>query len=76
MSKTHGITISVIKVDVVKPPITASAMGDRNEALSPKPSVNGTKARMVVRLVIRMGRNLCCPASMIALLLSSPASIN
>jgi hypothetical protein len=61
-SKTHGITISDIKVEVVKPPMTARAIGARNEALSPNPKVSGSKAKIVVSVVIKIGRIRCCPA--------------
>jgi len=42
-------------VDVINPPITARAIGDLNEALSPKPNVRGRRARIVVILVISIG---------------------
>ena len=56
---THGITTSVNSVEVVNPPITASAMGERNAAPSPKPKVNGNNPNIVVRLVMKMGRIRC-----------------
>ena len=50
------MTIRVIIVEVIRPPITANAMGERNEAPSPKPKHIGISARMVVALVMMMGR--------------------
>jgi len=52
---THGITTSVNIVEVTSPPITASAIGDLSEALSPKPNVRGNNARIVVILVMIIG---------------------
>jgi hypothetical protein len=42
---THGITIRVRIVDVTSPPITASAIGDLSDALSPMPIVSGRRAK-------------------------------
>ena len=44
------------------PEITAIAMGARKRALSPMPSESGNSTRIVVRLVIAMGRNRVCAA--------------
>jgi len=41
----HGITTRVNMVDVINPPITAQAMGERKEALSPKPNVSGKRRK-------------------------------
>ena len=73
---THGITTSVNSVEVIRPPITASAMGERSAAPSPKPRVRGKRARIVVRLVMIIGRIRRCPASMIASVRESPSFFN
>jgi hypothetical protein len=52
---THGITMRVRIVEETRPPITAIAIGDLSEALSPRPIVRGIRQKIVVRLVIRMG---------------------
>ena len=43
-------------VDVTKPPMTAIAIGARNEAPSPKAIAIGNSERIVVKLVIKIGR--------------------
>ena len=53
-------------VEVSKPPITASAMGERNEAPSPNPKHMGSNARIVVALVMIIGRTRCYAAILIA----------
>ena len=73
---THGITIRVRIVDETRPPITASAIGDLSEALSPIPIVRGTSANIVVRLVIKIGLILCEPAVMMESFLPNPVSRN
>ena len=64
---THGITISVSRVEETSPPITARAIGALSDALSPIPIVRGSRARMVVRLVISIGLILCVPARQLLL---------
>ena len=56
------MTTSDMMVDVTNPPITANAMGERREAPSPKPKHMGNMARMVVNVVIMMGRIRCWAA--------------
>ena len=53
-------------IDETNPPITAKAMGARKLAPSPNPITIGMSARMVVRVVIRIGRIRCRAAVMIA----------
>ena len=60
------MTIKVMTVEVRSPPITANAMGDRSEAPSPKPKHMGSNARIVVALVMMIGRTRCWAAILIA----------
>lgn len=53
-------------VEVNNPPITAKAIGERSEAPSPKPKHIGSKASMVVKLVIIIGLIRCCAAVLTA----------
>ena len=50
------MTINVMTVEVINPPITANAMGERRDAPSPKPKHMGNMERIVVALVMRIGR--------------------
>ena len=58
----------------VTPPITVIAIGARSSAPSPMPIAIGTRPRMVVSFVIRIGRRRARPAATIASTLSSPRS--
>jgi hypothetical protein len=53
-------------VEVTKPPITAIAIGARNDAPSPKAIAIGNSDNIVVKLVIIIGRILCAAATTIA----------
>ena len=53
------MTTNDMRVEVTNPPMTANAIGERNEAPSPKPKHMGNIAKMVVNVVIRMGRIRC-----------------
>ena len=68
----QGITNSDKEVELIKPPITANAIGALNATLSPKPIVSGNNAKMVVRLVIIIGLIRCWPAATIAGMMSNP----
>ena len=63
-------------VEVTNPPITAIAIGERSEAPSPKPNVIGRRARIVVSVVIRIGRIRCWPDSTMASVSSMPDCFN
>ena len=75
-SYTHGIKIKLNAVEVTSPPITAIAIGERSDPPSPKVNAIGNKAKIVVKLVIMMGRIRCCPASTIASVKSIPDAFN
>lgn len=68
------MTIKVITVDVARPPMTANAIGERREAPSPKPKHMGKSARMVVALVMIIGRIRNWAAIMIASSNGCPSS--
>ena len=54
------MTNSVSTVDAHRPEMTAIAIGARKRALSPMPSERGKSTRIVVKLVIAMGRSRVC----------------
>ena len=56
--------------------MTANAIGERREAPSPKPKHIGNKARIVVRLVMIIGRIRCCAALIIASFNSTPCAFS
>ena len=56
-----GMMINVMNVEVVNPPITVIARGLLSSDPPPKPIARGISPRMVVRAVIRIGRNLTLP---------------
>ena len=66
----------VSSVEVNKPLITATAMGCRRLAPSPKPISIGTKPSIAVKVVINIGRIRCLQALIIALRLSKPSSFS
>ena len=70
------MTIRLMTVEVTNPPITAIAIGERSEAPSPKPNVIGKRARIVVSVVIRIGRIRCWPDSTMASVSSIPDCFN
>ena len=53
---TTGMTTSVSSVDTVMPPITVIAIGVRTSAPSPNPSAIGTSPRIVLTVVMTIGR--------------------
>ena len=59
-----------------RPPITAKAIGDRSEAPSPNPKHIGNKARIVVRLVMMIGRIRCWAAPFMASVSVNPSALS
>lgn len=60
---------------LINPAITAIAIGERNEALSPPPMASGINAKMVVKLVIKIGLILFSPALIMDSLKENPLSL-
>ena len=54
-----GIKRRVTKVPMNKPPITTIAIGCINLPPAPRPKESGIKAKIVVRVVIKIGLNRC-----------------
>ncbi len=52
-----------MNVETVKPPMTEIAKGALASAPSPIPSARGSKPRIVVKLVIKIGLSLVFPAT-------------
>lgn len=69
-----GTTSSVSTVDDSTPPITATAMGARNDAPMPVLSAVGSIPNTIAALVISTGRSRRGPAFRIAASGSSPSS--
>ena len=76
VKNTQGITINDISAEVVRPPITAQAIGELKTELSPKPKVKGISASMVVSEVIKIGLIRRIPAATIASLSSNPSFLS
>ena len=70
------MTTNVIMVEVNNPPITATAIGERSEAPSPNPKHIGSRARMVVKLVMIIGRIRCWAAVLMASVKFSPSALS
>jgi len=64
----------VSRVDTTIPPTTAVPMAIRWLQPSPVANASGISPKTVEALVIRIGRRRCSAASLMALILSSPAS--
>src|SRR6185503_21169508 len=54
--KAAGTTIRVRQVEVRRPPITATAMGARNEESPCSPRADGSMPAIIATVVITMGR--------------------
>jgi hypothetical protein len=61
-----GTTTSVSKVDVIRPPIVAIEIGERNPLPSPVPTADGNMPRIIAIVVIMIGRRRTGPALRIA----------
>ncbi len=66
MRKKDGTTIRLSTVDTMMPPITAVAIGARNEPPSPTPSAEGSMPADMAMDVMTIGRARLRPASIIA----------
>jgi hypothetical protein len=53
-----GMKIKVNIIETERPPITVLAMGAQSSAPGPIPKAIGSKAKTVVKVVIRIGRSL------------------
>ena len=66
------MTRSVSTVEVSRPQITATAIGVRISAPSPRPSAIGNRPSTVVAVVIKIGRSRTQPAWMMASFSANP----
>ena len=71
--KTTGTTQSVSRVEVITPPMTAMAMGERNSLPMPRPMAVGSMPSTMAPEVMRMGRRRRGPALRMAVSGSSPS---
>ncbi len=62
-------------VDTTRPPITAIAIGERNSPPAPTANAAGNMPAAIASVVMMMGRERLMPASMIAVVRSTPFSI-
>ena len=62
-------------MEVIRPPITARAIGARNPPPSPIPMAMGSMPKIMASVVITMGRRRTRPASMSAVRRSAPACL-
>src|SRR5712692_5769156 len=72
-AKMTGTTRSVSAVEVMTPPMTAMAMGERNSLPVPVPIAVGTMPIAIAKLVMRMGRSRRGPALSSASSTGSPS---
>jgi hypothetical protein len=72
--KNAGTITSDSTVDTMMPPITAVAIGARNDPPSPTPSAEGSMPADIAMEVITMGRARLCPASITGLKRSIPCA--
>ena len=75
MVKNAGTKRSDSKVETRRPPMMAIAMGDRNSPPAPKAKALGAMPATIAIVVIVMGRARFRPASMIAVVRSTPPCI-
>ena len=61
-----GTSSTVRMVEVIRPPMTVTAIGWRKLLPVPRPSDTGNMPRISARVVIRMGRSRMGPAARIA----------
>ncbi len=61
-------------VEVMRPPITARAIGARISPPSPSASAVGSIPKIIARVVMMIGRSRICPASISAVRRSPPAA--
>ena len=74
MAYTTGMNTRVISVEVSSPPITTRAIGTCSSDPSPRPSAIGVRPRMVVIVVIMIGRSRRPPAVMTESMMPYPWS--
>ena len=71
--KITGITTRVNIVEVIKPPITAIAIGLRTPEPAPIPRAIGIIQAIIAIVVIKIGRNRATPESSVASYIGFPS---